>query len=43
MNLVGNIAPLVGALLFCAIAYFSVRRAHARAAKPERESGAAAE
>jgi hypothetical protein len=31
MNLVGNIAPLVGGVLFCLIAYVSVRRAHRKA------------
>lgn len=28
MSLAGNIAPVVGGVLFCAIAYFSVRAAN---------------
>jgi hypothetical protein len=28
MSLAGNIAPVVGGVLFCAVAYVSVRTAH---------------
>jgi hypothetical protein len=43
MNLVGNVAPLVGCLLFCAIAYLSVRRAHSKALDAVRQAETAAE
>jgi hypothetical protein len=41
MTLAGNIAPVVGGVLFCAIAYVSVRAAHRKgrdAPVPERKA-----
>jgi hypothetical protein len=33
-NLAGNIAPVIGGILICAIAYVSVRRAHRKGREP---------
>jgi hypothetical protein len=43
MSFVAGITPVAAALLACAVAYVSVRRAHRKAMEARREAGAAAE
>jgi hypothetical protein len=43
MDLIVNIAPVAGALLLCAIAWVSVRRAHRKALASRADEAAAAE